>query len=178
MGVGRMANNPFILRTNMLQNVTQAGSLEQPKQRNIDWNTMHPKESGCEGTDWMHLVECRVQWRALVNTVMNLRVRYKSGNIWLTGRLLAPEDGMDSVKSLRNRVWRCEVESTGPVRSSVFHKRTGTSWLHERTSASQKGLCSVGCVKKLVPNQSMFLVQYSIRSRLWFPNQWFVIMTT
>jgi hypothetical protein len=27
-----------------------------------------------EGVDWMHLVQDRDQWRALVNTVMNLRV--------------------------------------------------------------------------------------------------------
>jgi hypothetical protein len=32
------------------------------------------KEMECEGVDWFHLIQDRVQWRALVNTVMNIRV--------------------------------------------------------------------------------------------------------
>jgi len=31
-------------------------------------------EIGCEGVEWIHLVQHRDQWRAVVNTVMNLRV--------------------------------------------------------------------------------------------------------
>jgi hypothetical protein len=33
------------------------------------------REIGWEGVDRMHLAEDRDQWRALVNTVMNLRVQ-------------------------------------------------------------------------------------------------------
>jgi hypothetical protein len=29
---------------------------------------------GREGVDWVHLVPVRGQWRAVVNTIMNLRV--------------------------------------------------------------------------------------------------------
>jgi hypothetical protein len=36
---------------------------------------MDIKEIGWEFVDWMHLTQDRVQWRALVNTVMNLRVQ-------------------------------------------------------------------------------------------------------
>jgi hypothetical protein len=32
------------------------------------------KEIGWEGTDWSHLAQEGDQWRALVNTAMNLRV--------------------------------------------------------------------------------------------------------
>jgi hypothetical protein len=32
------------------------------------------KEVGRDGMDWIHLAQDREQWRALVNTVMNLRV--------------------------------------------------------------------------------------------------------
>jgi hypothetical protein len=32
------------------------------------------KEIGLEGMDWIDLAQDREQWRALVNTVMNLRV--------------------------------------------------------------------------------------------------------
>jgi len=33
-----------------------------------------------EGMDWMHIVQDREQWWALVNKVMNLQVPWKSGN--------------------------------------------------------------------------------------------------
>jgi hypothetical protein len=32
------------------------------------------REIGCDGMDWIDLAQDRDQWRALVNTVMNLRV--------------------------------------------------------------------------------------------------------
>jgi hypothetical protein len=32
------------------------------------------KEIWCKAFDWIHLAKDRDQWRALVNTVMNLRV--------------------------------------------------------------------------------------------------------
>jgi hypothetical protein len=32
------------------------------------------RETGCDGVDWIELAQERDQWRALVNTVMNLRV--------------------------------------------------------------------------------------------------------
>jgi hypothetical protein len=32
------------------------------------------REIGWDGMDWIDLAQDRVQWRALVNTVMNLRV--------------------------------------------------------------------------------------------------------
>jgi hypothetical protein len=35
---------------------------------------MHLREIGWEVVDWIHLAQDRVQWRAVVNTVMNLRV--------------------------------------------------------------------------------------------------------
>jgi hypothetical protein len=32
------------------------------------------RETGCRGMDWIYLAQDRDQWRALVNTVMNLRI--------------------------------------------------------------------------------------------------------
>jgi hypothetical protein len=35
---------------------------------------MDLREIECEGVDWMHLVQDRDQWQALVNMVMNLHI--------------------------------------------------------------------------------------------------------
>jgi hypothetical protein len=35
---------------------------------------MDPKEMGIDGRIWFRVVQDRVQWRAFVNTVMNLEV--------------------------------------------------------------------------------------------------------
>jgi hypothetical protein len=45
-----------------------------PRRRWEDNIKMDFREIEWCGTDWIHLVEGRGQWRALVNTVMNLRV--------------------------------------------------------------------------------------------------------
>jgi hypothetical protein len=39
------------------------------------------RERGCEGVDWIHLAQDRDQWWDLVNTVMNLQVLQKVGNL-------------------------------------------------------------------------------------------------
>jgi hypothetical protein len=39
-----------------------------------DNNNMDLREIGWDGMDWINLAQNRDQWRALVNTVMNLRV--------------------------------------------------------------------------------------------------------
>jgi len=35
---------------------------------------MHVKGIRCEDLYWIHVAQSRVQWRHLVNTVMNLRI--------------------------------------------------------------------------------------------------------
>jgi hypothetical protein len=57
--------------------------LEDPR---VDGNilniTMNLREIAREGVDWMHLAQNSVQWRALVNTIMSLRVPLKAGNLF------------------------------------------------------------------------------------------------
>jgi hypothetical protein len=48
--------------------------LGRPTRRWKDNIKMDLREIGWESMDWMHLAQDRDQWRALVNTVMNLRV--------------------------------------------------------------------------------------------------------
>jgi hypothetical protein len=46
----------------------------RPRRRWVDNIKMDLREIGCDGMDWIDLAQDRDQWRALVSTVMNLRV--------------------------------------------------------------------------------------------------------
>jgi hypothetical protein len=48
--------------------------LGRPRRRWVDNIKMDLREIGWDGMDWIYLAQDRNQWRALVNTVMNLRV--------------------------------------------------------------------------------------------------------
>jgi hypothetical protein len=48
--------------------------LERPTRRWVDNSNMDLREIGQNGMDWIDLALDRDQWRALVNTVMNLLV--------------------------------------------------------------------------------------------------------
>jgi hypothetical protein len=47
--------------------------LGRPRRRWEDNIKMDLREKGVDGTNWIRLAQDRVQWRAFVNTVMNLR---------------------------------------------------------------------------------------------------------
>jgi len=47
--------------------------LGRPRRRWEDNIRVDLKETGWEGVEWIHLAQERNQWRAVVNTVMNLR---------------------------------------------------------------------------------------------------------
>jgi hypothetical protein len=48
--------------------------LGRPRRRCVDNIKVDLREIGWDGMDWIKLAQDRDQWRALVNTVMNLRV--------------------------------------------------------------------------------------------------------
>jgi hypothetical protein len=48
--------------------------LGRPRRRWVDNIKIHVREIGWDGMDWLDLARDRGQCRALVNTVMNLRV--------------------------------------------------------------------------------------------------------
>jgi hypothetical protein len=48
--------------------------LGRPRRRWVDNIKIDLGEIGWDGMDWIYLAQDRDQWRALVNTVMNLRV--------------------------------------------------------------------------------------------------------
>jgi hypothetical protein len=47
--------------------------LARPTRRWEDGIKIHLREVGWEGVEWIHLAQDRDHWRAVVNTVMNLR---------------------------------------------------------------------------------------------------------
>jgi hypothetical protein len=48
--------------------------LGRPRRRWVDNIKIDLREIGWDGVDWVDLAQDRNQWRALVKTVMNLRV--------------------------------------------------------------------------------------------------------
>jgi hypothetical protein len=48
--------------------------LRRPRRRWEDNIKMGLRERGIDGANWIRLAQGRVQWRAFVNTVMNLRI--------------------------------------------------------------------------------------------------------
>jgi hypothetical protein len=55
--------------------------LRRPRHRWIDNIKMDLLEMGLSVLDWIGLAQDRYRWRALVNAVMNLRVRYNAGKL-------------------------------------------------------------------------------------------------
>jgi hypothetical protein len=53
--------------------------LERSRRRWKDNIKLDLREIGIDGANWIRLAQDRVQWRAFVNTVMNLRVHKKEG---------------------------------------------------------------------------------------------------
>jgi len=54
--------------------------LRRPRRRWEDNIRMYLREIGLEGVDWIRLAQDGDQWRALVNTVTNLRIPLKVGH--------------------------------------------------------------------------------------------------
>jgi hypothetical protein len=55
--------------------------LGRPRRGWIDNIEMDLLEVGVNVVDWISLAQNRYRWRALVNSVMNLRVPYNAGNL-------------------------------------------------------------------------------------------------
>jgi hypothetical protein len=47
--------------------------LERPRHRWEDNIKLDPREIGWDGVDWIDMAQDRDQWRALLNTVLNLQ---------------------------------------------------------------------------------------------------------
>jgi hypothetical protein len=72
--------------------------LGRPRSRWVDNIKMDLREIGWNDADWIDLAQDREQWRALVNTVTNLRVP-KNAERFLSGCTIgaASQEGLSSV---------------------------------------------------------------------------------
>jgi hypothetical protein len=64
-------NNTYRILVGMPEGKRPIG---RPRRRWVDSNKMDLRERGWDGMDWIDLAQDRDQWRALVNTGMNLRL--------------------------------------------------------------------------------------------------------
>jgi hypothetical protein len=56
-------------------------ALGRPRRRWVDNTKVDLREIGWDGMEWIDLAQNRDQWRALVNTAMNLRVPQNGGKL-------------------------------------------------------------------------------------------------
>jgi hypothetical protein len=63
--------------------------LGRPRHRWEDNIKLDVREIGIDGVNWIRLAQDRVQWRAFVNTVMNLRVLQRKDTFLQAERLSA-----------------------------------------------------------------------------------------
>jgi hypothetical protein len=76
--------------------------LGRSRRRWVDNIKMDHRETGWDCKDWIDLAQDRDQWRALVNTVMNLRVPYKSWEV--------PECSFSGRAQLRKYVSKYKIQ--------------------------------------------------------------------
>jgi hypothetical protein len=72
--------------------------LGRPRRRWEDNIRMDLREIGWGGMDCTDLAQDRDRWRALVNTVMNLRVHKMLGNSSAAAQLAASHEGLSSME--------------------------------------------------------------------------------
>jgi hypothetical protein len=68
MGEMRIAYNIFVGKPD------EKRALERPRRRWENNIRMYLRETVWEVADWIYLAQDREQWRAFVNTLMNLRI--------------------------------------------------------------------------------------------------------
>jgi hypothetical protein len=72
--VRKPMNSVYIMKWISVGKPEGKKSLGRPRRRWVDNIKMDLREIGWDGKDWIELAQDKDQWRALVNTVMNLRV--------------------------------------------------------------------------------------------------------
>jgi hypothetical protein len=72
--------------------------IGRPRRRWVDNIRMDLGEMGWGNVDWMGLAQDRKRWRALVNSVLNLRVPWNAGNYPVAKHLVASRLVLSSIE--------------------------------------------------------------------------------
>jgi hypothetical protein len=72
--------------------------LGRPRRRWVDNIRMDVGVIGWDGVDWIDMAQDRDRWRAVVNTVLNLRFHIMLGSSCGAAQLAAPQEGLSSVR--------------------------------------------------------------------------------
>jgi hypothetical protein len=93
----------------------------------------------CHDMDWIHLAQDKIQWRTLVNTVINLRIPKRRTVSWLVEDVPAAQEGVSALWSPSNEV----RSSTHACSTSERECRVHMS--HGPTAVFVTYFCSVFC---------------------------------
>jgi hypothetical protein len=102
--------------------------LGRPRRRWVDDAKLDLREIGWDDMDWIHLAYDREQWRAFVNTVINLGLHKILGNSWVAERLEASQEDLNSMQLVSSCyvVLCCVVLRGGITTSRLLSTQTST----------------------------------------------------
>jgi hypothetical protein len=80
--------------------------LGGPRHRCLDNIKMDLRDVGCDGMDCIDLVQDRDQWRALVNSVLNLQFHKMLGSSRVGAQLAVSQEGFSFIKLFSRSVVR------------------------------------------------------------------------
>jgi hypothetical protein len=89
--------------------------------------------------DWIDLAEDRDHWRALVNTVMNLRFHKMFGSSWVAAQLAASQEGLSSMSEW-GISWQ-EGYITEKYTVRILYSLTSTGIIYETSESEAELAC-------------------------------------
>jgi hypothetical protein len=100
----------------------------RPRRTWVDNIKMDQREIGWGGIHWIDLVQDRVQWRALLNTVMNFGFHKMLGSSWVDAQLAVSQEESTSVSSTRHSRVFSSLEGTARMLRMCYNYTVIVPW--------------------------------------------------